>query len=136
MLTLLPPPRLNGVTTRPQDFLTSLHGPTALFLPGQDPERTRVFVTLTHGNEPSGFLALHQWLKEGRTPLTNVVVILGGVRAAQSPPLFQHRYTPGQRDLNRCFAPPYDEDSQGQLGTANIALHPSTKFCGGSSGYA
>ena len=115
MLTLLQASQLDRLPDLPQDFLNTLDGPKAIYLPGQDRERTRVLLTLTHGNEPSGFLALHQWLREGRTPLTNILVILGGVKAAQHPPLFTHRYVPGQRDLNRCFNPPFGHDRTGEL---------------------
>jgi hypothetical protein len=73
-----------------------------------------VLITLSHGNEPSGLEAVHQWLLAGNKPLVNAVVILGAVEAALAEPLFFHRQLPGTRDLNRCFNPPY-KDRQGQL---------------------
>ena len=71
-------------------------------------------VTLSHGNEPSGLEALHRWLRSGRTPQVNIVVILGGIKAALASPIFFFRHMPSDRDLNRCFSPPYS-DSQGNI---------------------
>jgi len=88
----------------------------AIHVSGKDTSRTRVLVTLTHGNEPSGLEAVHTWLvNETRLqPLVNIVVILPGVLAAAADPMCFHRQLPGQRDLNRCFNPPYT-DEQGLL---------------------
>ena len=57
---------------------------TTLFrsIPGRDSSRTRVLVTLSHGNEPSGVEAVHGWLQAEQVPAVNVVVILGAVQAA------------------------------------------------------
>ena len=99
-------------------FLRILGGATALHLTGEDHSRTRVLVTLTHGNEPSGIRAVHRWLVEGdRRPVVNIVVIIGSVEAALTRPFFFYRHLPGQRDLNRCFRPPY-EGREGQLASA------------------
>jgi hypothetical protein len=95
-------------------FLRELDGPACFFLSGQDETRTRALVTLLHGNEPSGAMALYRWLKSARRPAVNVVCILGSVEAALEPPLFSHRMLPRARDLNRCFRPPFD-DAQGVL---------------------
>ena len=43
-----------------EEFLRALGGPACLFLRGQDRSRTRALVTLLHGNEPSGAIALHR----------------------------------------------------------------------------
>ncbi len=71
-------------------------------------------MTLLHGNEPSGAMALYRWLQSGRRPAVNVVCIVASVAAALEPPLFSHRMLPRARDLNRCFRPPFD-DAQGAL---------------------
>ena len=102
-----------------EGFLRSLKGPTGIRIRGEDTSRTRVLVTLSHGNEPSGFQVLYEWLQSGCKPLVNILVILGGVKAAQFPPLFFYRYLPGQRDLNRCFMPPY-KGNQGKLAQAML----------------
>ena len=95
-------------------FLRSLGGPACFFLEGEDNSRTRALVTLLHGNEPSGVMALFRWLKEARRPAVNIVCIVASVAAALEPPLFSHRMLPRARDLNRCFRPPFD-DAQGAL---------------------
>jgi Succinylglutamate desuccinylase / Aspartoacylase family len=97
-----------------EEFLRRLGGPACIFLQGEDDSRTRALVTLLHGNEPSGAMALYRWLKSGRRPAVNVVCIVASVVAALEPPLFSHRMLPRARDLNRCFRPPF-EDVQGVL---------------------
>lgn len=95
-------------------LLRSLGGPACFFLEGSDTSRCRALVTLLHGNEPSGAMALFRWLKSGQKPAVNVVCILASVSAALEPPVFSHRMLPRARDLNRCFRPPFD-DAQGAL---------------------
>lgn len=95
-------------------FLDFLQGPATILLTGEDSGRTRAFVTLLHGNEPSGLLALFRWLKSGRRPEINILCIIASVEAASTPPVFSLRMLESERDLNRCFSPPYD-DAQGTL---------------------
>jgi hypothetical protein len=97
-----------------EEFLRWLDGPACLFFTGEDSGRTRALVTLLHGNEPSGAMALQRWLQAGQRPAVNVVCIVASVVAALEPPLFSHRMLPRARDLNRCFRPPF-EDVQGVL---------------------
>ena len=120
MLSVWRAPSRDDIAPRVNEFLQDLPGPVAMHLSGEDDSRTRVLVTLSHGNEPSGLEAVHQWLLDGQVPHTNVVVIVGAVEAALEEPLFYHRQLPGQRDLNRCFNPPC-ADAQGQL--AQAILH-------------
>ncbi|SFP39234.1 Succinylglutamate desuccinylase / Aspartoacylase family protein [Nitrosomonas cryotolerans] len=115
MLNVIRAPRREDIAPRVNEFLRALPGPVAIHLPGRDSSRTRVLVTLSHGNEPSGLEALHLWLLGDEQPAVNVVVILGSVEAARAEPLFFLRQLPDQRDLNRCFNPPYNKDEQGQL---------------------
>ncbi|RRJ83440.1 succinylglutamate desuccinylase/aspartoacylase domain-containing protein [Aestuariirhabdus litorea] len=98
----------------PLEFVRKLPGPCALWLEGKDVNRTRALCTLLHGNEPSGCNAIWQFLKGGETPHTNALLIIASVRAAMTEPRFSYRMLPGQRDLNRCFRPPFD-DSRGEL---------------------
>ena len=112
-------PAPNAIEPRIGDFLCSLAGPTAIHVTGTDAARTRVLVTLSHGNEPSGLEAVHRWLRAGKQPHTNIVVVLGGVEAARADPMFYFRMLPGQRDLNRCFNPPYI-DGPGQIADAML----------------
>jgi hypothetical protein len=107
-------PDPDSVGNNVEAFLRWLDGPACLFFTGQDSERTRALVTLLHGNEPSGAIALHRWLKSGQRPAVNVVCVVASVAAALTPPLFSQRMLPRARDLNRCFKPPFD-DAQGEL---------------------
>lgn len=119
VLTISQAPAPQDVAARVNEFLQELPGPVAMHIPGRDPTRTRVLVTLSHGNEPSGLEALHGWLQTGRQPAVNIVVILGAVGAARAEPLFFYRQLPGERDLNRCFNPPF-KDRQGELAQAML----------------
>lgn len=104
-----------------ETFLRRLGGPACLFISGRDADRCRVLVTLLHGNEPSGVLALHRWLAAGRQPAVNLVCIVASVGAALTEPLFSYRMLPRARDLNRCFRPPFD-DAQGRLAEEILEL--------------
>lgn len=97
-----------------EEFLRLLGGPACIFLEGEDTSRTRALVTLLHGNEPSGAMAVFRWLKSCQRPVVNIVIILASVTAAIETPPFSHRMPPRARDLNRCFRPPFD-DAQGAL---------------------
>ena len=83
-------------------------------VPGLDRSRRRVVTTLLHGNEPSGLLALHRWLRQRPTPVVNMSFLVASVAAALQPPFFSLRMPAGQRDLNRCFKAPF-YDRQGVL---------------------
>lgn len=101
-------------TKSAEAFLARLSAPTLIRVPGVDTSRTRVVVTLLHGNEPSGLRAIHAWLRSKARPRVNALLIVGNVAAALEPPGFAHRNLPGGRDLNRCFRPPF-EGQEGQL---------------------
>lgn len=103
------------------EFLELLAGPACLFLTGKDQSRCRAFVTLLHGNEPSGAMALLRYLQSGQQPAANTLCIVASVPAALETPVFSHRMLPRARDLNRCFRPPFD-DSQGKLAQQILAL--------------
>ncbi len=96
------------------EFLRQLGGPTLIIVDGQDNSRCRAVATLLHGNEPSGVKALLQWLRSGDRPAVKVICLIASVQAALHESLFRHRQIPGQRDMNRCFAPPYN-DHQGHI---------------------
>jgi hypothetical protein len=114
-----PAPELAGDSAG--DFLERLGGPTAFLFPGHDPQRTRAFITLLHGNEPSGVIALRGLLKDGLRPAVNLLCVVASVPAALEAPGFAHRMLPRARDLNRCFRPPFS-DSQGELAAAILGL--------------
>ena len=116
-MNLLRAPKPSDIPQDAADFLRQLKVSTIIEIPGLDDSRNRTLATLSHGNESSGFKALHKWLREGRTPTVDITVVLGGVEAALKEPLFYYRHLPDQRDFNRCFHPPYD-DSQGRKAQA------------------
>ncbi|MEH6635181.1 MAG: succinylglutamate desuccinylase/aspartoacylase family protein [Halioglobus sp.] len=107
-------PAVTTIGHNVEEFLRRLGGPVCFLLPGADTTHTRALVTLLHGNEPSGAMALFRWLQSGQRPAVNVVCIVASVAAALEAPLFSHRMLPRARDLNRCFGSPYD-DAQGAL---------------------
>lgn len=84
-------------------WLGSLPGPCVIEVEGHDKTRWRVASTLVHGNEPSGFFAAFHFLKSGQTPACNLAILISSVRAARQAPIFNHRYIPGEFDLNRRF---------------------------------
>ena len=98
-------------------WLESLNRPIAIRFIGRDSSRTRVVVTLLHGNEPSGFIATHKLLMEDYKPFVDLVVVIVCVAAANYGLTFCHRTLPQERDINRCFYPPY-EDAPGRLALA------------------
>lgn len=109
-------PKLAQLTPNYQEFIQSLQGPTVIDVTGRDPSRTRVIVTLLHGNEPSGLIALHRWLSAHKTAhndayesATNIRFIVCSTEAANAEPLFSHRYLEGGKDINRCFNDKNDE---------------------------
>ncbi len=110
-------PRAHEVPPDALGFLRALGGPTWLRQRGRDDSRRRVVSTLLHGNEPSGLRALHAWLREGRKPAVDVLFFVGAVDAALEPPGWAFRHLPERRDLNRCFAPPF-EGPEGLLAEA------------------
>ncbi|MFW1676718.1 hypothetical protein ACFVYJ_02915 [Pontibacter sp. JAM-7] len=114
-------PTLEQLTASPEQFLRQMAGPVMVFVEGQQTDRCRGLVTLLHGNEPSGLRALHHWLLQQHTPICNLVCFIPSVAAALTEPLFTHRTSVGQRDMNRCFLPPYN-DAPGLLAEEILAL--------------
>ena len=105
----------------PLGWARALPGPCLIDLPGEDNSRCRAMVTLLHGNEPSGLMAINAWLREQRhPPRTRLALIVANLDAALNEPAFTHRQSPGERDLNRCFRPPWD-DRPGRLAQSIIA---------------
>jgi len=118
---LLRDPGPEDAGSDPEDLLRRLGGPACLLFTGRNPGRTRALVTLLHGNEPSGLIALRHWLLSGQRPAVNLLVIVASVHAALAEPAFTHRMLPRARDLNRCFRPPF-HDEQGHLAEEILEL--------------
>ncbi len=119
LLPLIPVPESLGNNV--VEFLQQLPGPCCLHLPGRDSSRCRFVVTLLHGNEPSGCEAIFRLLQQPQQPVCDLYLAIMNVRAALTEPPFTYRQLPGNRDLNRCFRPPYDDD-EGQLASALMTL--------------
>ncbi len=104
------------------EFLDILGGPACLVVPGRDRSRCRFLVTLLHGNEPSGTIALHRWLTHPRAvPAVDIYCVVMNTEAALTRPHFSLRQLPGRRDLNRCFREPF-ADAEGQLAASLLNL--------------
>ena len=100
---------LTDIAHSPLEFLRQLSGLCIFDIAGIDTKRTRVVTTLIHGNEPSGFIAIHRWLKQKIKPVVNIRFIICNVEAAQLSPEFSHRYLHFGQDLNRFFASENDK---------------------------
>lgn len=119
--THLENPHISNIPADGIDWLKQLGGPTSLWLSGRDANRTRAVVTLLHGNEPSGVMAIHRLLREGVMPQTNLLLVLVSVEAALLEPVFRYRAYPQERDMNRSFNPPYS-DSAGRIAKQVLKL--------------
>ena len=93
-----------NIANTPLKFLRQLSGLCIFDIQGHDKSRTRVVTTLIHGNEPSGFIALHRWLQNKIMPAVNIRFIICNIESAQLSPEFSHRYLHSGEDLNRFFA--------------------------------
>lgn len=93
------------------DFLRRLDGLTVIDIPGKDSTRWRVVTTLIHGNEPSGIIACHLWLKGSDIPATNIRIIICNPEAAKTKPVLTNRYLAHSEDLNRFFSADISDDS-------------------------
>jgi hypothetical protein len=122
VIRLLEDPDPNAFPDTVPEFVRALEGPTAMLLPGRDRSRCRAVVTLLHGNEPSGTIGLHHWLKNYRQPAVDILCVFGAVHAALHEELFRHRFIPGERDQNRCFLPPFRDDRPGRIAKALLEL--------------
>jgi len=114
--------KASDIAAQPESFLSQLQQPTALLMTGHDRSRWRAIATLLHGNEPSGFIALHRWLRNFQVPAVNTLIFFGAVRTALHESLFKHRMIPGQRDLNRCFGAARRDDEPGLIAQEFLAL--------------
>lgn len=101
-------------------FLRQLQGLTIFDLKGEDTRRTRVITTLIHGNEPSGFIASHLWLRSSSRPATNIRLLICNPEAARTKPMFTNRYLGRSDDLNRFFLADKSDTSEVALRARQI----------------
>ncbi|MBW8191461.1 succinylglutamate desuccinylase/aspartoacylase family protein [Neiella marina] len=114
-------PQADHVANCVDSFLEQLKQPTLISQRGKDSSRCRLFVTLLHGNEPSGLMALHRWLKSGEQPEVDCYFFIGAVEAAKAEPRLSTRHFSHLRDLNRCFYGPF-HDVPGRIAQTLIEL--------------
>jgi hypothetical protein len=86
-----------------EGFLRWLGGPALFHLRGERSDRCRVLVGGLHGNEPSGFYAIHRILRDPPPLPVDVALVLGNVPAALYDVPFSHRFVPGGEDMNRVW---------------------------------
>lgn len=88
-----------------QKWVCELDAPTIIDFTKEGNDTWRVVTTLLHGNEQSGFAALHDWIKQEsyKDIAVNIRFIVCSVEAAQFEPMFSTRFLSGGRDINRCF---------------------------------
>ncbi|MGH1485396.1 MAG: succinylglutamate desuccinylase [Cellvibrionaceae bacterium] len=114
MIKLFTNPSPEQIGNNVESFLEILGETTCIVMDGNDNNRSRVFVTLLHGNEPSGVMSLFRWIKERKRPSVKIICIIASIKTALQPPLFHYRTLPGIKDLNRCFQSPF-VGNQGKL---------------------
>ncbi|MBV1910391.1 MAG: succinylglutamate desuccinylase/aspartoacylase family protein [Kangiellaceae bacterium] len=100
-------------------FLRSLDGLTVIDIAGHS-NHWRVVTTLIHGNEPSGLIACHLWLKSDHIPATNIRLIFCNPEAAKTKPFFTNRYIQHSADLNRFFQHADHSNSEVRVRARNI----------------
>ncbi len=111
----------DSLPEQPLHWLEQLPGATLIRQSGAGAGPPRVVCTLLHGNELSGVKAVHRWLRSGQTPRFETLFLVLGVRTSLTEPRYKLRQLPGERDLNRCFLPPF-EDRPGLLAEQVLAL--------------
>ncbi len=92
-------------------WLETLPGASWLTLPGRDPNRHRVIVTLLHGNEPSGTNAFWHFVENTPECAVTTHFCLANVNAAKANTPFTTRHVDGKPDMNRCFGRRGEDDS-------------------------
>jgi hypothetical protein len=108
-------PAIDEIGATADEFLKLLSGPTHIHLTGQDESRCRVVVTLQHGNEPSGFWAIHKVLQDNTVPIVDIHFFIPSVKAARAGPGFFYRMLPNEKDQNRCFKIPFGDSEQDHI---------------------
>ncbi|WP_286261302.1 succinylglutamate desuccinylase/aspartoacylase domain-containing protein [Thalassotalea atypica] len=95
----------NDIPNTYHKWLSDLTAPTIIDFKKEGCDRWRVVTTLLHGNEPSGFIALYQWIKQEafKDIAVNIRFIVCSVEAAKFEPAFSTRFLSGGKDINRCF---------------------------------
>lgn len=114
IFTVIDDPIASMADLSPAEWLKEISQPICILIKGKDQSRTRVISTLLHGNEPSGYYALFNWIREKKQPAVNAVFFISAYEASLREPHFFHRTKVSGVDLNRVFMPPY-ETEEGRL---------------------
>ncbi|MDX1619646.1 MAG: succinylglutamate desuccinylase/aspartoacylase family protein [Nitriliruptorales bacterium] len=86
-----------------RELLAALGKPTLIRVPGDGDAPPRAVACLLHGDESTGFKALHRILRRRRTYPFDFYAVVGNVRAALEPPGYAHRFLDDQEDFNRIW---------------------------------
>jgi hypothetical protein len=84
-------------------LLRALGRPSLVRVPGTGTQPPRGIATLLHGDESTGFQAVHRILRRRRSYPFDLYVVIGNVEAALAPPGFAHRFLDHQEDMNRIW---------------------------------
>ena len=85
------------------ELLRALERPTLIRVPGDGLQEPRAIAALLHGDESTGFQAVHQVLRRRRRYPFDLYVVIGNVQAALVAPGFAHRFLDDQEDMNRIW---------------------------------
>ncbi|WP_036228627.1 M14 family metallopeptidase [Marinobacterium jannaschii] len=114
-------PAPDSLPVDPLAWLEELPGATLIRQQGLQSGPPRVVCTLLHGNELSGVKAVHRWLSSAMKPHFDTLFLVVGVKVCLTEPRYTLRQLPDERDMNRCFLPPF-EDRPGRLAEQILAL--------------
>ena len=84
-------------------LLRALERPTLIRVPGDGLQAPRAVAALLHGDESTGFHAVHQILRRRRRYPFDLFVVIGNGQAALVAPGFAHRFLDDQEDMNRIW---------------------------------
>ena len=105
------------ISKDPQEFLSFLGGP-AIINAGPDTEENVIVSCLMHGNEPSGYFAVHkilQKISKQHNLKKKVQFVFMNVRAALEGETFSHRFCDDESDMNRIWGVPGTNSDQNNV---------------------
>lgn len=97
-----------------EEFLKFLGEPSIVKIQGKTDECV-VISSLIHGNEPSGFFAMQNFLKQTRELDKTVFFVFFNIRASLTRPFFTTRHCDDESDLNRVWGDAIGSEGQKSL---------------------